>query len=360
VHHFGNTLFMTVGSKIEIFAVFPRLRDTLPGRKESAIPLKYLEAWYDKVVRPSAIEVFGEGIRAHWPLSYSNHIWKDRQFGRLLHPRFGVAGNRNTPDEQAMTTFLRAIHRVTGQSNDQDVSMLHGVRFLIQIQNEKLQFRENVLFNEEESRVDTLQNAVKKVVHDCFQTWKKPLPEDTHIDLATEMYSNSREWAPYPKMESHKEILKWYLNMDEEQASRITSPFTRTGSKRGSEHTEYKIYRVAGLKSLACMNFKTSRELISKVREAKAYVTGKGYTYSRSSKHGIQQPAPYTWLSENHSIKTFFSEAQKTLQEAAASGANGIRIELTLPVKEAIAKVVILPSPEIIARFAKVESGSIW
>jgi hypothetical protein len=347
---------MTVGAKTEIYAVFPRLRDLSPGRKTSAIDLRYVKKWYNDVIYPSAIEVFGDSIIAHWPLSYEHHVWRDRRQGRLLHSRYGLAGNDTHVDGPAMEKFLRAIHRKTQEADDEDVKMLHGVRFLIQRQNEKLEVRVNDLFSSpsELDPATRLNNAIDTVIANCFRLWKHPQPADTHVDLAVELFSPSPSWAPYPLLSSHRYFLQCYIGLSSDNAADLT----QLQGKR-SQHRRYKPHRIAGLANLAGMQYKDDGDNWSLTRELKVYVTGKEYTYSKQSPRGIQQPPISTWLSHNVPITTYFEHSQKYLRSASISGRNALRIECTLPLAR-VRSAVVLPNRSIIERIARVEHGAIW
>jgi hypothetical protein len=347
---------MTVGAKTEIHAVFPRLRDLSPGRKTSAIDIRYIKIWYNELVYPSAIEVFGESIIGHWPLSYAHHVWKDRQGGRLLNSRYGLAGNDTHVDGHAMEKFLRAIHRRTQETQEEDVKMLHGVRFLIQRQNEKMENRVNDLFSSpgDPDPGTRLSQAIDTVITNCFRLWKNPKPSDTHVDLAVELSSPSQVWAPYPLLSSHTYFLQCYIGLSSEDAAETTQL-----KVKGSQNRRYKAHRIAGLANLAGMQYKDDSDNLTQTRELKVYVTGKEYTYSKQSPNRIQQPPISSWLSHNIPITTYFESSQKYLRSASTSGRNALRIECTLPLARARSAVVI-PDVSIIDSIARVEHGCLW
>lgn len=352
VHHFGNTLFMVIGGKTEIYAVFPRLRDTSPGRKTSAIGVKYLEAWYDEVVLPCARSVFGDVLTRHWPLSYKHYLFKDRAMGKLLHTRYSFAATNNDAEGPAMERFFQAIHSTTENSRNETVQKLHGVRFLIQRQNDKLQMRVDNVFGQIGAEGGLYAQAVDKVFDTCFRHWRDlHIPVDTHVDMAVELTSPNKSWEPYPLLSSHPHLLCWYLKLDREVAEK-----TCDLNGRKSEHHTYKAHRIAGLANIAGLSYKTQREHISEVRELKVYSTGKEYTYSRRSPNRIQQPPPSAFLSENLQVSNYFENAVRTLEQASNQGQNAIRIECTLPAHRA-RSFNILPNKEILRRVGRVESS---
>lgn len=344
---------MTLGGKTEIYAVFPRLRDTLPGRKTSAISVKHLVAWYDQVVRPSAEKVFGTAIIRHWPLSYAHYHFKDRKYGKLLNTRYSLAAKGESIEGPVMESFLREIHRRTANSTEEVVQKLHGVRLLIQRQNDKLEIRYDDVFAEEGNEGAQLTRAIDKVIDVCFQPWRSHLPQDIHVDLAVELTSKQTSWDPYPLLSSHPYFLHWYLDLPLSAAQKICNL-----NGRKSEHCTYKAHRIAGLDMVAGLSYKTGKENQTQCRELKVYATSKEYTYSRQSSNRIQCPAPSTFLSDNQQVRSYFERLEKTLVEATLHGENAIRIECTLPLHRARTSYII-PDINIMERIGRMESAFI-
>jgi len=354
VHHFANTLFMTIGSKTEIYAVFPRLRDCSPGRKTKAIDIKYVRLWLDKVVLPSARKVFGDAVVRHWPLSFQNHVWRDKKYGRQLNARYGVPAEQLYDGVPAVKAFLLAIEDVTGSSEDPDMQLLHGVRYVIQRQNEKMNVRVNDVFGSRANPEECLENAIAHIAEATFVQWIDVKPADTHVDVALEMSSRDSAWSPYPMQSCHKYLLEWYYGMESESAA---SKVSLAGRK--SESTQYKCHCTCGLPGIASMHYRPAEETRKQIREMKVYSTGKEYTYSKQSKYGFQQPAMASFLSDNTTIGYYFTNLLMTLKDAGSKGQSAVRIEWTIPLTR-LRSAQIIPNPEIIQRIAKVENGAIW
>lgn len=345
---------MTVGSKTEIYAVFPRLRDLSAGRKTKAIEIKYLELWLDKVVLPCARQVFGEAVVRHWPLSFQNHVWRDKKFGRQLNARYGVPAALEYGGSPAVQAFLLAMEDVTLRSTDPDVQLLHGVRYVIQRVNEKMSIRANDIFGHAGDPEEALTNAIADIKDLSFSHWAEIKPLDIHVDLALEMSSRDPSWSPYTMQSCHKYLLEWYFGMNIDKAASTSSL-----AGRKSEGANYKSHCTSGLPQLASMHFRLDRECKKQIREMKVYSTGKEYTYSKQSRHGVQQPAMSSWLSDNTSINQYVANVLATLKDAGREGQSAVRVEWTIPLTR-LRSATIIPSPSIIGQLAKIEHGTIW
>lgn len=324
---------MTVGAKTTVQAIFPRLRDTMSGRKIAAIPNKYCRVFYDQVVRPAAIQVFGDAaVTHHWPLDYANYILKDRgPDGRLVFARVALETNRSNQTDHPVKCFLQAMDHITVTSEDADVKMLRGMRFLIQRQNEKLQYRFDDIWGEirpgdnigncfTEALVDVLQRAI-------IGPWAN-IPQDTHVDLAMELSCKDNEWEPYLSRDAHAAALVHYIGLTH------VDSLDETRLNRRSEHTRYKLHRTAGIEAIAGFHYNTQtrRDIVGRdVRALKMYHTQKEYVYSKRAKHGHRQPANSAYLSQNQSYTDYQISLRRTLTTSVTEGQNAIRIEVTIP-----------------------------
>lgn len=345
---------MTVDPKTEVYAVFPRLRDRSAGRKTKAIETKYLRLWYDKVVLPSGRQVFGDAVVRHWPLSFQNHVWRDKKYGRQLNARYGVPTGQLYGGIPAMKAFLLAIEEITMHSPDPDVQLLQGVRYVIQRQNEKMNFRQNDIFGTGNNGASAVRDAISAIKESSFLQWSSDLPNDVHIDLGLEMSSRDPSWSPYLMQSCHQEILQWYFKFPEEKAAKKVSLVGRK-----SEGTEFKSHCTCGLAALASMHYRITEESQKQIRELKCYSTGKGYTYQQQVKYGFQQPAMSSWLSENTSICKYHESLLATLKEAGSRGQSAVRFEWTIPLTR-LRSAQIVPSSSIIRKIARIENGAIW
>jgi hypothetical protein len=335
VHHFANTPFMTVGAKTGVQAIFPRLRDTMSGRKIAAIPNKYCRVFYDQVVRPAAIQVFGDAaVTHHWPLDYANYILKDRgPDGRLVFARTALETNRSNQTDHPVKRFLQAMDHITVTSEDADVKMLRGMRFLIQRQNEKLQYRFDDIWGEiRPGEAHLIGNRFTAALNDVLQRaiigpWAN-IPQDTHVDLAMELSCKDNEWEPYLSRDAHAAALVHYIGL-----THINS-LDETRLNRRSEHARYKLHRTSGIEAIAGFHYnaQTRRDIEGRdVRALKMYHTQKEYVYSKRAKHGHRQPANSAYLSQNQSYTDYQTSLRKTLSTSVTEGQNAIRIEVTIP-----------------------------
>lgn len=335
VHHFANTTFMTVGAKTVVQAVFPRLRDTVSGRKIAAIPNKYCRVFYDQIVRPAAIQVFGDAaVTHHWPLDYANYILKDRgPDGRLVFARVALETNRSSQTDHPVQRFLQAMDRITVVSEDMDVKMLKGMRFLIQRQNEKLQYRFDDIWGEPnpgDRRLPgrRLTDAIQDVLSRAIMVPWVNIPQDTHVDLAMELSCKDNNWEPYISRDAHAAALVHYIGLNPVDA------LHETRLNRRSEHERYKLHRTAGIAAIAGFHYnaQTKHDIAGRdVRALKMYHTQKEYVYSKRAKHGHRQPANSAYLSQNQSYTDYQTSLRKTLTTSVTEGQNAIRIEVTIP-----------------------------
>ncbi|PVF90907.1 hypothetical protein CPB86DRAFT_803214 [Serendipita vermifera] len=343
IHHFANTPFLTVGQKTTIWAVFTQLRDTNPGRKKSAISTRHVFAFYDKIVRPAGIEVFGEAHVTHWPLNAAHCLWKDRSPNGTMTWRGYGCPSRGNGNESNMTQFLRRMEELAGESDDPTVKELQGMRFVIQRQNEKLQHRFVDIFGHQYDNIDEGSDGVvesvmrivkQSVIDSAFaEQWNFPLPSDTQVDLALEIESKDKR-------------------LDKRQADREVSI-----KNRHSEHSRYKLDRVAGLEAVAGFHYKPSKLTRTKVRELKLYFTGKEATYSAQARFKYRGVPAASLLSKN---KTY-TEYQEKLQESlilASGTSSAIRIEATLGFEDLLA-FNLLPSNRCIQSFVLLPRGTI-
>jgi len=345
---------MTVDAKTEIYAVFPCLRDQSARRKTKAIETKYLRLWYDKVVLPSARKVFGDAVVRHWPLSFQNHVWRDKKYGKQLNARYGVPTGQTHEGIPAMEAFLLAIEETIKHSTDPDVQLLQGVRYVIQRQNEKMNVRVNDVFSSGEDNILAMKNAIASIAELSFMQWSSELPDDVHIDLALEMSSRDPSWSPYLMQSCHQLLLEWFLKFDKDIAAKKVSLVGRK-----SEGTQYKCHCTSGVAGLASMHYRLAEESLKQIRELKGYQTGKEYTYARQLMYGFQQPAMSSWLSNNTSIGKYFENVIAILKDAGSRGQSAVRLEWTIPLTR-LRSAQIIPHPKIIEKLARIENGAIW
>jgi len=365
VHHFANTAFMTVGAKTVVQAIFPRLRDTTSGRKIEAIPNKYCSVFYDQVMRPAAIQVFGDAaVTHHWPLDYANYILKDRgPDGRLVFARIALETNRSNQTHHPVQRFLQAMDHITRTSEDADTKMLRGMRFLIQRQNEKLQYRFDDIWGESRpgdpqhglGPGTRLTNAINDVLQRAITGIWVNIPQDTHIDLAMELSCKNKEWEPYLSWDAHAVALEHYIGLTHANA------LDQTRLNRRSEHARYKLHRTAGIKAIAGFHYntQTNRDIEGRdVRALKIYHTQKEYVYSKRAKHGHRQPANSAYLSQNQSYTDYQTSLRKTLTTSVTEGENAIRIEVTIPFITA-ASFHLQPTREILNGIVLLRRGTL-
>jgi hypothetical protein len=351
---------MTVGAKTTVQAIFPRLRDTVSGRKMAAIPNKYCRVFYDQVVRPAAIQVFGEAaVTHHWPLDYANHVLKDRgPDGRLVFARTALETNRSNQTHHPVQRFLQAMDHITASSEDADVKMLKGMRFLIQRQNEKLQYRFDDIWGglrQGDHVGRPLTEAIDDVLERAITGPWVNIPQDTHVDLAMELSCRDNEWEPYLLRDAHAAALMHYIGLNQVDA------LNETGLNRRSEHARYKLHRTAGIEAIAGLHYntQTSRDIPGRiVRALKIYHTHKEYLYSKRAKHGHRQPANSAYLSQNQSYTDYQMNLRKTLATSVTEGQNAIRIEVTIPFIGA-KDFHLIPSREILDGIALLPRGTL-
>jgi hypothetical protein len=353
VHHYANTPFLLVDGKTEVHAVFPRLRDTSPGRKTSAIELQYIQAFYDEVVRPSAEAIFGQDVNLHWPLTFAHQTWRDRLNGRMLHSLYSLRTGDSVGSRPIMEAFLQKIDETIRASENPNVQALTGIRFYVQVQNIKLQTRVRIMAEEGAEPGQIVTEAINRAILRAFSHWIDEKPADTHVDLALEITSKDSNYDLFPMVESHRFYLQHYQGIGRTKAKEITRM-----RGRKSEQTNYKCHRMSGVSNLAGMHYRTKREVEPLCRELKLYGTGKAYFFSSQSENKIQGPGKISILTSNTSIQTWLEKADNTLIEASIEGQNAIRIEWTFSLERARAAIV-LPSREIYQRIAKVKRGLI-
>jgi hypothetical protein len=235
VHHYANTPFLLIDDKIAVHAVFPRLRDTSPGRKTGAIELQYVQAFYDKVVRPSGEAIFGQDVNLHWPLTFAHHAWRDRVNGRMIHSLCSLRTQEIVDSRPIMEAFLRKIDETIQDSDHPNVQALTGIRFYIQVQNIKLRTRLNFMPREGADPAQVLTDAIDDAIERAFVQWIDEKPADTHVDLALEITSKDPNYDLFPMIQSHPFYLRHYQGIGLTAAKKITLM-----KGRQSEQTKYK------------------------------------------------------------------------------------------------------------------------
>ena len=350
MHHFANTEFITVGAKTSVHAIFPKLRDISKGHKHSVLSQPHTAAWYDCVVKRAAVEVFGEVLTRHWALNTANHLWRDRHQGRSSHSRYAVPQS----NDDSMTKFLRAIDQIVNDPKPEDslITDFAGVCYVIQCQNDKLQYRQDdVLSGDPALAAANFTKAVESVRDKALQMWKSPHPPDTHVDIGLEISCRDPTVSPYVLSSGHSIMLQAFLNMTPENADNVVQL-----AGRNHEHHQYHRHDVACIPSLAGFDWATQSEHDTQIRAVKVYHTEKGYTFKRNAPKHLQQPAKSCWLWNNASLDSHFRNMQSTLRSAAHIGANAIRIEFTLP-NDRVLSCGIFPSSRCIRYIAKLDAS---
>jgi hypothetical protein len=294
--------------------------------------MRHVKAFYDEAVRPAAREVFGEAHLAHWPLSASHYLWKDRHMnGTMTWSMYGCTNENQT---RPMEAFLRKIDLIINGSDNPTVKDLRGVRLVVQRQNEKLQNRLVNVFSHNYPTVDLQANnsiemvqqaAARYVLDATFQNEWDYQPPDTQVDLALEIESKELDRCPYVLRSSHADFLSHYIEIESSQARRETEV-----DNRRTEHSRYKLDRVAGLDVIAGFHYKPQTIGPKGVREMKVYFTGKEVTYNASSRHKYRGIPAVSLLSKTST----YTQYQKSLQdslEKAVDCPSSLRIEVTLP-----------------------------
>jgi hypothetical protein len=285
------------------------------------------------------VQIFGEAAIRHWPLSCAHYLWNDRDdSGKMRWSQYSLASAVENQVQHPVQALLQDMLRITGTSDDPDVKILDKMRFYIQRQNEKLEFREDDIFGrklpvderpQQNNYPQITVDAVSTVIRHALENRWANIPRDTHVDLAVEISSVDPEKLPYLLQTSHPHLLMHYIGINQEQATSVTR------LSRHSEHPRYKLHKTAGLKDLASLSYRTLNSNTKNVRELKAYNTFKGYTYSAGSRYRHHEIVPSRLLSGGLQCSNYFTNLIQTLTEEEKNGSNAVRIEVTIPYNDA-------------------------
>lgn len=301
--------------------MFPALRQTNRGPKNSSLSDEQAASWCDQVVLPAIREIAPDGM-SHWPLNANHRLFTARRAnGQLVLTGTDVQASL----VPGLIDKMRSI--VNDDAAPAEVQAFRGFILYWEVQGIKLRAR-YALRDGEDVRTQFETHCVEPAFAGINEALLKP--EKTFVDVAIEKGVPGR--SLYFSTTSHAFLIRRHCNETEESANRMVATMGKGPYQRDPVAT---INYCSGFR----LNYHRRARRPSPVVYMQAYHTDKNLVYQSSSSTKTV-PLRTTSLLEvpgvpasgftkfANAVDQVFANAQRLRD---TGGASRIRLEVTLP-----------------------------